>query len=67
MEPFYLVMACRDCDEDIYYGLCFSTLEHNGHPVIPFDMAAQTSFNCNNCGADNYTGDFDVFVEGGDE
>lgn len=64
---YYLLMECRNCDEDIYYGLCVTTLEHQGRPVIPFDIAAQSSFSCGRCGAENYTGDFDVFCEGGNE
>lgn len=61
---FYLVMPCQSCDEDIHYGLCHSTLEHNGYPVIPFDMAAQMTFRCDNCQTTNVTGDFEVIIDG---
>lgn len=63
----YLLMECENCDEEIYYGVCVTTLEHNGLPAIPFDTAAQTNFECPKCGADNYTGDFEVFCEGGND
>lgn len=64
---FYLVINCGDCGEDIFYGPCGTTLEHHGLPVVPYDMAAQNSFRCDHCGAVTNTGDFDTFVEGGDE
>ncbi len=62
---FYLVINCSNCDEGIYYGPCGTTLEHRGLPAIPFDMAAQTTFRCDRCEAENFTGDFEVDVEGG--
>lgn len=58
---FYISMDCEHCDEEIFYGVCVTTIEHNGRPVIPFDIAAQTTFTCNGCGKDSYTGDFEVF------
>jgi hypothetical protein len=65
---FYFVMECGNCEEDIYQGLNLTALEHRGRPAIPFDMASQTNFHCDHCGANNYTGDFcdAVFTEGGD-
>lgn len=69
MTVFYLSMDCQngDCEEEILEGLCVTTIEHNGLPVIPYDIAAQTNFNCRKCGASNYTGDFDdIHVEVGD-
>lgn len=67
MTAFYLSIDCDKCDEEILYGPCLTTLEHRGKPVIPFDIAAQSNFDCPRCGADNYTGDFEVFCEGGEE
>jgi hypothetical protein len=64
---FYHLLECENCDEEIYEGVACTTLEHKGLPAIPFDMASQTNFHCGRCGADNYTGDFDVMCEGGDE
>lgn len=71
MTAFYLSMDCQNCDEEILHGLCVTTMEHrdrlgNPSPVIPYDMASQTRFDCPRCGARNYTGDFDdIHVEGG--
>lgn len=62
---YYLLLECRSCDAEIYYGVCASLLEHNGLPVVPADSGTQTRFDCNECGAANYTGDLDVLVEGG--
>lgn len=59
-QGFYLSVDCRQCDEEIIYGLCATTIEHNGMPVIPFDIAAQSDFRCDHCGAFNYTGDFEI-------
>lgn len=60
---FYISIDCEHCDEEILYGLCVTTIEHNGRPVISFDVAAQTAFTCEECGKTTYTGDFDVFTE----
>lgn len=60
---FYLSMDC-DCGEEMYYGVCLTLLEHNGLPVVSFDMAAQMSFTCDGpdgCGKTTYTGDFETF------
>lgn len=67
MHSFYLSMDCRNCGEEILYGVCATTIENSGLPVIPFDMASQTQFDCGNCDAENFTGDFYVSVEGGDD
>ena len=67
MFKFYFSMDCGNCDEEILNGINGTTIEHNGLPVISFDMAAQSRFDCEHCGAENYTGDFDVLTEGGDE
>lgn len=66
---FYFAMDCGNCGEEIYQGLNLTALEHCGHPVIPFDMASQTNFRCDHCGASNYTGDFEEIVstEGGEK
>lgn len=59
---FYLSITCQSCDEGILYGPCITTIEHEGLAVIPYDMAAQSSFTCSNCGASNYTGDFEILT-----
>jgi len=61
---FYLSVYCQECDEEILYGPCGTTIAHNDIPVIPFDMGAQTNFECDKCGANNYTGDFELFRDG---
>jgi len=65
VAAYYLVAECQNCDEEIFYGPCGTTLEHDGLPVVPYDVATQTNFTCDRCGADNYTGDFEIFSEGG--
>jgi hypothetical protein len=62
---YYLSADCGNCDEEIFYGVCVTLLEHNDLPVIPITTAEQTSFHCDRCGATNYTGDVDLFTEGG--
>ncbi len=62
---YYLLLECEHCDADIHYGVCITLLEHNGLPVITADIGTQTCFDCDECGASNYTGDLDVLVEGG--
>jgi hypothetical protein len=66
-EPlaYYLLLECRHCDREIYYGVCVSLLEHNGLPVVGANQGTQTRFDCEHCGASNYTGELDVLVEGG--
>lgn len=63
---FYLVATCANCDEDVYQGLCISTLTHLGRPVVSLSMVEQMTFHCPACGAANYTGDLDVYTEGGE-
>lgn len=60
---FYLLVECDTCEEDIHYGVCVTTMTHRGLPVIPYDMASQTSFVCPNCDATAWTGDFQDLVE----
>ena len=62
---FHLLAHCGNCDEEIIHGPCLTTIEHDGLPVIPYDMAAQERFECDHCGAVNYTGDFELLTEGG--
>lgn len=62
---YYVLLNCENCDEEIYDGVYVTLLEHMGLPVVAADHASQTRFNCPRCGASNYTGDLDVFVEGG--
>jgi hypothetical protein len=63
MSLFYLSADCGNCDNEIFYGPCKTTIEHAGDPVIPYDFAAQNDFYCERCGASNYTGDFEIFTE----
>jgi hypothetical protein len=60
---FYLSLTCNRCDEEILYGPCITTIEHEGLAVIPYNMAAQSSFHCSGCGATNYTSDFDLLTQ----
>lgn len=64
---FYIVAECGNCDEEMFYGPCATLLEHRGLPVVAYDIASQTTFSCDHCGADNYTGDVDMYCEGGAE
>lgn len=57
---FYLALECENCGEDVR-KLCMTTDIVNGVPVIPADMAAQDTFECE-CGAITYTGDMDTEV-----
>lgn len=58
---FYFSMDCEnpECGEEILEGLNLTLEEHNGFPVIPFDMAAQTDFECKACGWVHYTPSMD--------
>lgn len=67
MSTFYLLVQCGNCDEDIYSGPNLTLIEHNGLPAITWDLAACESFDCPNCGAQNYTGDFEIETEGGQD
>lgn len=69
---FFFMLECDKCEEEIYFGPCLTTLTHrdrlgNELPVVPADMVSQTTFTCPRCGADNSTGDLDIYVEGGEE
>lgn len=64
----YVAIDCANCGEEFLYGRCVTlTVHDDGTPVFPWDLAAQTSFRCAHCRAENYTGDFEVFSEGGDD
>jgi hypothetical protein len=66
MNAFYLSMECENCEEEMFYGVCVTTEEHQGLPSIPYDMASQSKFVCKSCDAQHFTGDFDdIHVEGG--
>lgn len=69
VEPiaFYLVATCGNCQGDVYYGLCVSTLTYRGRPAVSLDMVEQMTLHCQACGATNYTGDLDIYTEGGDD
>lgn len=67
MTTFYLSLTCGNCDEEVLYGPCATTMEHRGLPVIPFDLLAQSQVLCDYCGADNYTGEFEIHSEGGEQ
>jgi hypothetical protein len=62
---FYLSVDCPECDEEVMWGPVATTIEYEGLPVLPFDMAGQTSFTCPDpdCGTTFYTGDFDLFTD----
>lgn len=61
-EPFvfYLQIDCPKCGEDIFYGLCMTTLIHRGRPAIPIDIGATDTYDCTNCGTTVYTGDLEI-------
>lgn len=67
MHTFYMSMEC-DCGETILQRMA-TTDERDGQPVIPFDMPAQTKWECNDCSRTHWTGDFadQVHTEGNDE
>lgn len=61
MHLFYLSAECGECGGDAFTdGVTITTEEHNGRPVVPYDIAAQTTFHCadRTCGATTHTGDF---------
>lgn len=60
---FYLSMECETCGSDMYYGLVVTTEVHNGRPVVPFDIASQTQFDCDDCDGVTYVGDLDEATE----
>jgi hypothetical protein len=63
MFTFYLSLDCAECDEEIVWGPVATSLTHNGLPVVPYDMAAQTGFTCDECGKRTFTGDLELFTE----
>lgn len=63
MNKFYIFVECPNCDHEIR-KLMATTIDHDGIPVIPFDMAAQTDFDCSSCGSEWVTGDFELFKMG---
>jgi predicted RNA-binding Zn-ribbon protein involved in translation (DUF1610 family) len=48
MHLYYVVIECASCDEEIYTK-CATTIEHNGLPVIPYDIAEGQKFLCPRC------------------
>jgi hypothetical protein len=62
---FYVSIECPNCDTDVLFGPCLTLITHDGSdvPVIPFDVASQTTFHCEKCGVTFYTGDFDTFCD----
>jgi hypothetical protein len=62
---FYLAIECDNCGEDIFYGVCGTTLVHNGLPVVPITMAEQVQFDCD-CGARIDTGELDYVLNTSD-
>lgn len=63
MFTFLFSLDCRECDEEFTWGPVATAVEADGLPVIPYDMAAQTAFECTHCGARNYTGDFELLTD----
>lgn len=63
MFTFLFSLDCRECDEEFTWGPVVTTIEEDGLPVIPFNMAAQTAFTCTHCKARNFTGDFELLTE----
>lgn len=64
---FYLSFDCPQCDDEILYGPCLTTEEHQGAPVIPFDIAAQTTVRCPKCRTESYTGDVELYIDDDEE
>lgn len=60
---YYLEWDCPSCDETNYYGICRTSLEHNGLPTIPFDVGACESYVCGKCGEGSYTGDLELMTD----
>jgi hypothetical protein len=64
---FYFLLDCDNCEEEILHGRCITTLTApDGNPVIPLSMTEQLEFECPKCGAESYTGDLDIYTEGGE-
>lgn len=68
-KPFYILIQCPSCDEEIHYGPVASFHEHRGLMSVPFDMLSQTRVDCDECDATIWFGDFDdaYLVEGGED
>ena len=66
---FYISFDCAKygCSGEILYGPCLTLNMHNGVPVIPYDIASQTSVTCPDCGTVNYTVDAELYYEGEEE
>ena len=60
---YYLAIDCPSCGEEITYGLCVTTEEHNGYPLIPWDTATQQLFSCDACGKRCGTGECELLSE----
>lgn len=58
---FYQSVMCPNCDEEAYYGVCRTYLEHKGLPVV--SPVEQESFECQNCEKTIYIGELDVMGE----
>jgi hypothetical protein len=58
---FYLTMECENCGESSL-SLCMTTDFKDGIPVIPVDIGAHDTYECD-CGAVTYTGDLTIMVE----
>lgn len=67
MNTFYISIDCGHCEEEILAGPAGTTGEYNGMPVVPIGLASEERFDCDSCGAVNYTGDVDelIHTEGG--
>lgn len=65
---FYISIECGHCGQDIVSGPHATLLQSEGLPVIPYDIADNCRFSCDECGADTSTGFFKdlTTVEGGD-
>jgi RNase P subunit RPR2 len=57
---FYLSFMCENCDEEIFYGVNRTYLEHQGLPVVSATIVEQISVDCDNCGHTTVTGELDV-------
>lgn len=60
---YYILLNCANCAEEIYYGLCRTYIEHNGHPVVTVGEGEQQSFECDKCGKKTYTGELEIISE----
>lgn len=67
-HQFYLCIECGHCGRDILSGPHATLMQTGELPVIPYDIADNARFHCDECGADTSTGFFGdlTTVEGGD-